>query len=341
MKQFETLVEDFVLVDIYQRAIVRQQGGPEVIEWEEFQAAPPLAGEVLIRQEAVGVEFIDTQLRSGQMSAQTPMGLGYSAVGTIETVGAGIDGLKMGDRVVYSWFNPGAYAEMRTVPAERVFRLPDQTIPADIAAGAIFRGLTAWYLATRLRKIEAGDFVLVHAVAGGVGQILVQWLKYLGAVIIGTAGSEEKLKLGKVLGVDFPILQENDFAKEVYEITKGKKCSVVYESIGKATFAGSLDSVARFGLLASFGWPSGDVGSVSLPEIRNKGSIFVTRPTVSQYTADAADFKAGASAVFEMIAKGALKINVGNTYPLLEAARAHTDLVGRRTTGSVVLTINR
>jgi NADPH2:quinone reductase len=321
----------------YRRIVVRQAGGPEVIEWEELALPAPLENEISIDQEAIGVEFIDTQLRSGQMPVAMPTGIGFSAVGTVVGVGSGVKTLEVGDRVAYSWPVAGAYAEMRNVPAERAFRLPDQKMPASTAAGALFRGLTAWYLATRLREIKKGDFVLVHAVAGGVGQILVQWLKHLGAVVIGTAGSADKLALAEQVGVDYPILQSEDFTARVAEITNGKKCAVVYDSVGKATFAGSLDSAARFGLVVSYGWVSGDVGGVMLPDLRNKGSLFLTRPTVSQYTADADDFRAGAEAVFGLIAAGVLKINVGNSYPLSQTAQAHSDLVNRKTRGSVVL----
>jgi NADPH:quinone reductase len=323
----------------YGRFVVRQPGGVDALEWVEETLPEPGPSEISIRQEAVSVDFIDTQLRAGRMPADLPTGIGFSAAGRVVAVGSGVDGIAEGDRVAYSWAVPGAYAEMRNVPSERVIRLPDQTMPAATAAGALFRGLTAWYLATRLRPIEPGDAVLVHAAAGGVGQILTQWLKHLGAVVIATVGSPAKAEALRGRGPDHVLLQSDDFVTAVQEITGGKGCAIVYDSVGKDTFDRSLQAAARFGLVVSFGWASGDPGTVSLPDLRNRGSLFVTRPTISHYTAEAGDFRAGADALFRLVTEGAIRIETGSTYPLREAARAHDDLVGRRTTGSVVLTV--
>lgn len=319
------------------RLIVRRPGGPEALEWIEETLPPPGPGEVTIRQHAVGVDFIDTQLRAGKMPAELPTGIGFSAAGEVSATGEGVEGLTEGDRVAYSWGVAGAYAEGRNVPAERVVRLPDQSMSAETAAGALFRGLTAWYLATRLRPVERGDFVLVHAAAGGVGQILTQWLGHLGATVIATAGSDEKLEMLRGFGHKHVVGEADDFPAAVARITGGKGCAIVYDSVGIDTFARSLDSAAMFGLVVSYGWASGDPGEVSLPEIRNKGSLFVTRPTVSHYTADARDLQRGGAELFELVSSGAIEIRIGNSYPLKEAAAAHADLGARRTTGSVVL----
>ena len=224
--------------------------------------------------------------------------------------------------------------------AERVFKLPDQNLDSATAAGALFRGLTAWYLATRLKDIKAGDWVLVHAAAGGVGLILTQWLSHLGANVIGTCVGDEKAHILKEYGYAHPInIEKLDFLEETKRLTDGKGVSVVYESIGKDTFEKSLDCVQRFGLVASLGWASGDVPPIDLAYLRNKGSLFITRPTISHYVAEAADFQHGAGELFDLVKKGALRIRIDNAYPLKEAATAHQDLAARKTSGSVILTV--
>jgi len=322
------------------RIVVEQAGPPEAMRLVEEPVPSPAAGEVFIRQQAIGVDFIDTQLRSGLLPAPLPTGLGFSAAGTVAALGEGVTGLAVGDRVAYHYPVAGAYAEARAVPAERVIRLPDQDMSAEAAAGALFRGLTAWYLATRMRPIAKGDTVLVHAAAGGVGLILIQWLAHLGAEVIATVGSADKRAAVKAHGITHCIaLDEEDFVTRVQEITAGKGVSIVYECIGKETFERSLGCAARFGLVVSFGWPSGDVDPVKLADIRNRGSLFVTRPTIAHYVADPADLREGAGALFDLIAKGTIKVTVGQSYPLAEAARAHADLAGRRTSGSTILTV--
>lgn len=318
--------------------IVEKTGAPDVMQWVQEPIRDPGPNEVRIRNEAIGVDYIDTQIRAGQLPATLPTGLGYAGVGIVEQVGDQVKVVKPGDRVAYMYFVAGSYAEKRNVPADRVFRLPDQSLSAELAAGAIFRGLTAWYLATRLRTLKKGDTALVHAAAGGVGLILIQWLAHLGVNVVGTADSQEKIDTLREYGCSHPVLiPDEDFVAKVKEVTDGKGASVVYESIGVATFDKSLDCARRFGLIASFGWPSGDPGEVSLMTLRSKGSLFITRPTVTQYTEAAEDFQQGASELFTLIKEGHLKIKVGNSYPLREAPRAHSDIVAGRTLGSVVL----
>lgn len=320
------------------RSVVRQPGGPESIEWEIIDLPAPQPGEVQLAHEAIGVDFIDTQIRSGGMQVPLPTGLGFSGAGRVLAVGSEVKGLQAGDLVAYSNSVAGAYSEQRNVPAGRVFRLPDQQMSAVTAAGALFRGLTAWYLAKRLRKIEPGEFVLVHAAAGGVGLILTQWLAHLGAQVIGVVRGEHKRELALKNGCKHVIDQQQEsFAERVADITAGKGVSIVYDSVGKDTFEDSLRSLQRFGLMVSYGWASGDVDPVALPHLRNLGSLFITRPTVSHYTAEAADFQEGAAELFALVDKGVIQITVGQTYPLREAGRAHADLVGRATVGSTVL----
>jgi NADPH2:quinone reductase len=318
--------------------LIEQTGGPEVMQWKEAPIAAPAANEVQVRHEAIGVDFIDTQLRSGILPVNLPSGLGFAGVGTVTAVGGEVSDIKAGQRIAYHYAVPGSYSEVRNVPAGRAFVLPDQNLDPTIAAGALFRGLTAWYLSTRLRDVNKGDWVLVHAAAGGVGLILCQWLNHLGANVIGTTDSAEKLEVLKQYGCKYPInLNSEDFLERTKQLTNGVGVSIVYESIGKATFERSLDCLKRFGLMASFGWPSGDVEPIQLAHTRNKGSLFLTRPTISHYIAEDADFKRGAAELYGLISEGVLKIRTEHCYPLKEAGRAHDDLANGRTTGSVVL----
>ena len=320
------------------RFVVEKTGGPEVMRWVNEPSRAPLAGEVRVRNEAIGVDCIDTQIRGGQLPAELPTGIGFAGVGIAEEVGADVRHVKRGDRVAYMYFVGGSYAEERLVPGERVVRLPDQSLEPGLAAGALFRGLTAWYLATRLRPIGKGEVALVHAAAGGVGLILIQWLAHLGVTVIGTAGSADKIAVLREYGCAHPVLiPQEDFVARVKEVTGGKGAAIVYDSIGLETFERSLECARRFGLVVSYGWASGDPGSVSLMALRNKGSLFVTRPTVAQYTAEAEDLRAGVAALFGLVSQGKLRINVGNSYPLREAPRAQADLAARKTVGSVVL----
>ncbi len=320
------------------RFVVERVGGPDVMRWVNEPAHAPQAGEVRVRNEAIGVDFIDTQIRGGLLPATLPTGIGFAGVGIAEEVGIDVRHVSRGDRVAYMYFVPGSYAEERIVPADRVVRLPDQSLPPELAAGALFRGLTAWYLATRLRPIGKGDVALVHAAAGGVGLILIQWLAHLGANVVGTVGAADKTAVLHEFGCRHAVLiPQEDFVAKVKEVSGGKGAAIVYDSIGIDTFARSLDCARRFGLVVSFGWASGDPGTVSLTDLRAKGSLFVTRPTVAQYTAETEDLRAGVTALFGLVADGKLRIKVGNTYPLREAPRAHADLAAGRTVGSVVL----
>lgn len=319
------------------RYIVEQPGAPDAMRWVQEPVRPPGAREIRVRHEAIGVDFIDTQIRAGQLPAALPTGLGFAAVGIAEEVGPDVAHVRRGERVAYIHFVAGSYAQERVVPADRVIALPDQGLAPELAAGALFRGLTAWYLTQRLREIRRGDVALVHAAAGGVGLLLTQWLQHLGATVVGTVGSAEKARVLREHGCAYPVvIPAEDFVARVKEVSAGRGADVVYDCIGKDTFEGSLDSARRFGLVVSFGWPSGDP-DLSLMTLRNKGSLFVTRPTVSHYTAEAEDFRTGALALFRLVREGVLRVTVGNSYPLREAPRAHADLAGGRTVGSVVL----
>ncbi|MCP2091682.1 UNVERIFIED_ORG: NADPH2:quinone reductase [Paraburkholderia sediminicola] len=314
-----------------------EQGGPEVLEWVPL-AEPHALGkdEVQIRHEAIGVEFIDTMMRSGAMQMQLPSGLGFSGVGRVESAGAEVSGVQTGDRVAYLCSTPGSYSSARIVPAGRVYKLPDQGMSPQVAAGAIFRGLTAWYLANRITPLRKGDVVLVHAVAGGVGLLLLQWLKHLGATVVGTVESRNKVEVAKKYGCDHVVVTPDEsFSAMVKEVSAGAGAKVVYESIGKATFEESIDAAARFGYIVSYGWPSGDPDPVPLGTLRTK-SLFLTRPTVSQYVAADADFHEGAKCLFNLISAGKILVKY-TEFPLEDAARAQQDLVDGKTTGSVVL----
>lgn len=319
------------------RFVVEQPGAPDVMRWVEEPAASLGPGDVRVRHEAIGVDFIDTQIRSGQMPAALPTGLGFAAVGIAEEVGADVGHVRAGERVAYMYFSAGSYGSERVVPAERVIALPDQSLDPVLAAGALFRGLTAWYLTQRLRPFAIGDVALVHAAAGGVGMILVQWLSAMGVTVVATVGSADKAAVVRETGCEHvAVLGQDDFVVKVREVSGGAGAHVVYDCVGKDTFAGSIAATRRFGLLVSFGWPSGDP-EVSLMALRAQGSLFVTRPTVTHYTADPKDLRAGVQALFGLVRDGVLRIHVGNTYPLREAPRAHADLAAGRTTGSVVL----
>jgi NADPH2:quinone reductase len=324
----------------YGKYVVNKTGAPEVLEWTSEEFRQSASNEVRVRNEAVGVDFIDTMIRSGQLPTALPAGIGFAGVGIVEDLGTEVRNLSKGDRVAYMYFVGGSYAEQRYVPADRVFKLPDQSLSPVIAAGALFRGLTAWYLATRLRDLKQGDTVLVHAAAGGVGLILVQWLTHLGVKVVGTVHEKTKVSTLLTYGCHYPVvIPEEDFAAKVKEVSDGKGATVVYESIGAATFGKSLDCAGRFGLIVSYGWPSGDPGEVSLMTLRNKGSLFITRPTVTHYTAEPADFRCGATELFRMIKEGNLRIHVEHKYPLSQAAKAHEDIVAGKTVGSVVLVV--
>jgi NADPH:quinone reductase len=318
---------------------IHKHGGPEVMEWDEIQLGKPGPGEALIRQNAVGLNFVDIYNRSGLYPGQLPAGLGGEAAGVVEAVGAGVTGLKVGDRVAYGSAPIGAYADARLIPADRLLKLPD-AIDDTRAAAMMLKGLTVQYLLRQTYKVKAGDTILCHAAAGGVGLILCQWAKHLGATVIGTVGSDEKAKLAKAHGCDHPIVYtRDDFVKAVHEITGGKKLPVVYDGVGKDTFVKSLDCLQPYGLMVSFGNASGPVENLNLGLLASKGSLYLTRPTLNTYGAKRENLVVMGKELFDVVSSGAVKIEVNQTYPLKDAARAHRDLESRKTTGSTVFTV--
>jgi NADPH2:quinone reductase len=314
-------------------------GGPEVLVWEEVKVGKPGAGEARIRHTAVGLNFVDIYNRAGVYPAPLPSGLGSEGAGVVEEVGSGVTDLKPGDRVAYGSSPLGAYAEERLIPADRLIKLPDG-IDDKTAAAMMLKGLTAQYLIRQTYRIKAGETILLHAAAGGVGLILAQWAKHLGVTVIGTVGSDEKAKLAHAHGCAHTInYAREDFVKRVEELTGGKKVPVVYDSVGKDTFLKSLDCLAPLGYLVLFGASSGNVDPLNLGLLAQKGSLYVTRPTLNTYGAKRENLVAMAKELFEVVQSGAVKIEVHQTYPLKDAARAHADLAGRKTTGSTVLVV--
>jgi NADPH2:quinone reductase len=320
------------------RAIrIHQTGGPEVLRWEEVEVGEPGDGQARVRHTAVGVNFVDTYHRSGLYPVQLPSGLGSEAAGVVEAVGPGVTVVRPGDRVAYAGGPPGSYAEVRLMPADRLVKLPDG-ISDQTAAAMMLKGMTVEYLIRRTHRVEPGETVLFHAAAGGVGLIACQWLKALGATVIGTVGSDEKAALARSHGCDHAIVYtKDDFVKRVREITGGKGVPVVYDSVGRSTFAGSLDCLRPFGLMVSFGNASGPAPPLELGILAQKGSLYVTRPTLATYTATRADLEATAKELFDVVLSGEVKIEINHTYPLKDAAQVHRDLESRKTTGSVVL----
>ncbi len=316
---------------------IHQPGGPEVMVWEEIETGAPAAGQVLLRHTAVGLNFIDVYHRTGLYPAPLPFTPGLEGAGVIEAVGDGVTEFKPGDRVAYA--NPplGAYAEARLMPADRLVKLPDG-MDEHKAAAMMLQGMTAQYLLRRTYKVQKGDTIVIHAAAGGVGLLVCQWAKHLGATVIGTVGSEEKADLAKAHGCDHPILYKSeDFVARVREITNGEGVPVVYDSVGKDTFLKSLDCLRPLGMMVSFGQSSGKVEPLDTGLLAAKGSLFLTRPSLMAYTAKRADLVASAAELFEMVQKGVVKIEVNQTYALMDAAQAHRDLEGRKTTGSTLL----
>ena len=314
-------------------------GGPEVLVWEEVKVGKPGAGEARIRHTAVGLNFVDIYNRAGVYPAPLPSGLGSEGAGVVEEVGSGVTDLKPGDRVAYGSSPLGAYAEERLIPADRLIKLPDG-IDDKTAAAMMLKGLTAQYLIRQTYRIKAGETILLHAAAGGVGLILGQWAKHLGVTVIGTVGSDEKAKLAQAHGCAHTInYAREDFVKRVDELTGGKKVPVVYDSVGKDTFMKSLDCLAPLGYLVLFGASSGNVDPLNLGLLAQKGSLYVTRPTLNTYGAKRENLVAMAKELFDVVRSGAVKIEVRQTYPLKDAARAHADLAARKTTGSTVLVV--
>jgi len=315
---------------------MHETGGPEVMRWEEVEVGPPGPGEVRVRNTALGLNFIDTYHRTGLYPMPLPTTLGMEGAGVVEAVGPKVKGFKAGDRVAYA--NPiGSYAEVCLRPVARLVKIPTG-VDDKIAAAIMLKGMTAWYLCKRTFKVGKGQTILVHAAAGGVGQILSQWAKYLGATVIGTVGSEEKAALAKKAGCKHVIVtSKEDFVARVKEITKGQGVPVVYDGVGKDTFMGSLDCLAPRGYMVSFGNASGAVTQFNPGLLAAKGSLFLTRPTLFNYTATPEDLAAAARDLFAVVKKKVVKISINQTYPLREAAQAHRDLEARKTTGSTIL----
>jgi NADPH2:quinone reductase len=315
---------------------IREAGGPEIMSWEEVEVGEPGAGEVRVHNTAVGLNYIDTYQRSGLYPLPMPLILGSEGAGVVEAVGPKVKDFKAGDRVAYA--GPiGAYAEVALRPAARLVKIPNG-IDDQSAAAMMLKGMTAWYLCRRTYRVKKGDTVVVHAAAGGVGQLLSQWTKSLGATVIGTVGSDEKAAIAKKAGCKHVIVTSREKTSErVKAITKGKGVPVVYDGVGKDTFMDSLDCLAPLGLMVSYGNASGAVPPFNPGILAQKGSLFLTRPTLVHYTASREDLLTAARELFAVVKKGAVKIKVNQTYPLREAAQAHRDLESRKTTGQTVL----
>ena len=316
---------------------IHEHGGPEVLKWEDVEVGEPGPDEVLVRHTAIGLNFVDTYHRTGQMKHPVtfPMILGVQGVGVVEATGPDAGSLKTGDRVSYSGLQ-GSYSEVRLAHADRLIVLPDD-ISDELAAAAFLRTLTAEYLLRRLHKVEHGETILVHAAAGGAGQIICQWAKALGAVVIGTVGSDEKAELVKGLGVDHAIIYtRNDFAEKVMEITGGRGVPVVYDSVGRDTFMGSLDCLSPMGHAINYGTASGQVELFPLQNLHKK-SLTVTRPTLATYIASREDLEKASDTVFSVLRDGTVKVDISRRYALADAAQAQADLESRNTTGAMIL----
>jgi NADPH2:quinone reductase len=314
----------------------RQAGGPEVLEAVDVPIPTAGAGQILVRHEAVGLNYIDTYQRSGLYPIRFPAVLGMEAAGRVEAVGEGVDRFKVGDAVAYAG-GAGAYGEFNAVPAARAVALP-AAVSTRIAAAALLKGMTVEYLLCRCFSVRAGQSILVHAAAGGVGTILIQWAKAIGAHVIGTVGSEEKAAVASSYGCDEVILyRREDVAERVRALTGGEGVPVVYDSVGKDTFEASLGALARRGTLVSFGNASGAVTAINPLVLMQRGSLFFTRPTLMDYTASREDLELSAGALFAMIESGKVKIDIGQTFPLKDARAAHEALESRATVGASLL----
>ena len=322
-------------------AVIHEKGAPDVFRWEAVEVGAPGKGEVRIRNEAVGVNYVDTYHRRGMPHPwpvpPLPLVLGFEGAGIVTDVGEGVEGLSPGDRVGYAMPPHGAYSQERIYPADKAVRVPDG-IDARAVAAMMLKGLTAQYLLRRTHRVEPGDVILVHAAAGGMGLILCQWGKHLGATVIGTVSTEEKAEQARTAGCDHAVVHgEGDFVATVKEVTDGEGCAVVYESIGKDTFRRSMDCLRPLGMMASYGHASGAPDPVDVIELGARGSLFLTRPAIMHYMAKREDLVAGAEELFEVVRNGAVKPAVNHLYPLSEAAEAHRMIEARRTTGATVL----
>jgi NADPH2:quinone reductase len=319
---------------------IHQHGGPEVLKWEEFDPGQPGPGEALVRHEAVGLNFIDVYHRTGLYPLPSlPATPGMEGAGVVEAVGEAVSEVAVGDRVAYAGIPPGAYAELRRIPAHRLVKLPEG-ISARQAAAMMLQGMTARYLLKGCWHVGPGTTLLIHAAAGGVGLIVCQWARHLGATVIGTVGSSEKAEVARAHGCEHPIVYaREDFAARVKDLTNGKGVDVVYDSVGQATFMKSLDCLRPMGMMVSFGQSSGSMPPFDLAVLAQKGSLFLTRPSLMTYTAARDNLLAHAGDLFEVVQSGAVKVEVSRAYPLAEASRAHRELEGRKTTGSSIFTL--
>lgn len=317
---------------------IHQPGGPEALSYEDVEVGEPGVGEVRLTQTAIGLNYIDVYHRSGLYPVpELPWVLGMEAAGQVEAVGEGVTELKIGDRVAYASPPPGSYVEIRNMKADRLIKLPDG-IGDRQAAAMMLQGMTAEYLIRRTYKVQKGDTVLFHAAAGGVGLIACQWLNHLGATVIGTVGSEQKAKLARANGCHHTINYRTDNVVEAVKVITGNKgVPVVYDSVGKDTFAASLECLSFRGMMVSFGNASGPVTAVEPAMLSQKGSLYLTRPTLMHYIASREDLVNSAMALFDVVKSGAVEISVNQTYPLAETAQAHRDLEARKTSGSTVL----
>ena len=316
---------------------IHEHGGPEVMKWEAVEVGAPAAKEIRVRHTAVGLNYIDTYHRTGLYKIALPSVIGREGAGVVDAVGSEVTELKVGDRVAYASAPIGSYSEMRLVAADRVVKIP-ASVTDQQAASMMLKGMTAQYLLRRTYPIKPGDTILFHAAAGGVGLILCQWAKHLGATVIGTVGSEEKATLARANGCDHVInYRTEDFVARVAEITGGKKCAVAYDGVGKDTFMKSLDCVRPRGLVALFGNASGKVEPLDLGLLAAKGSLFVTRPTLDTHVATREELVNTANELFDVVGRGIVKLEINQTYALKDAVQAHRDLEARKTTGSTVL----
>jgi NADPH:quinone reductase len=312
-------------------------GGPDVMKWVDVEVGEPGEGEIRVKQTACGLNYIDVYFRTGLYPQALPAGLGMEAAGEVTAVGAGVTSVKVGERIAYVARPPGAYAQERVLRADQVIRVPD-SISDEQAASLMLQGLTAQYLLRRTYRVKAGDTILISAAAGGVGLIVCQWAKALGATVIGTVGSDEKAEIAKAHGCDHPIVYtREDFTARVREITNGAGVPVVYDSIGKDTYTKSLDCLAPLGMFVSFGNASGPLPPIDSSEFAGRGSLFFTRPTLFTYIAKRADYEAMSAELFEVVASGKVKTSINQRYALKDVGQAHADLEGRKTTGSTVL----
>jgi NADPH2:quinone reductase len=316
---------------------LHKNGGPEVLSWEEVLVPAPAAGEATVQHAAVGLNYIDTYHRTGLYPLALPSGIGLEGAGIVTAIGEGVTELRVGDRVAYAGGPVGAYAEVRNIPAHRLLKLPDG-IDFRTAAAMMLQGLTTAYLLRRTYRVQPGDAVLIHAAAGGVGLIACQWAKALGATVIGTVGTAAKGELAKAHGCDHVInYSTENFTQRVRELTGGEGVPVVYDGVGKDTFMGSLDSLRPFGTLVSYGNASGPTPPLDLLLLSQKGSLFVTRPTLMNYTAKRADLESLGADLFDAVLSGKVRIEINQSYALQDAVQAHRDLEARKTTGSTIL----